>query len=364
MADILTDEEIDALLCEEGKKSCMRSSFVYFLMGIRRKIGYLFSRDKKEYETLSWKFKMLRWRVNGWIKAPFVSLKGRLAHWVLGYFLKRYDSAYAHHPQSNIIMNRLYDHDYLEEFTKPQMIRKLINISLLCRREGTVAVLEHLHQYERMGWFIDQYETNMRRAEEEVTVGEFTKPYPEQMERKLNLFVRELIEFFRSKEYRATKWPYDVELLDALPPRKSYTNVNKSALEAYTIEELSEKVSFYTDLFLYDGILAGERYASEELNPFIKRVLMSIIDGYGIDEVEERALLDIRCHLSHYKEMCELIDIGFKGIFQGNNPRTLDEKLLFLLKKGIEKMYPFLGILDYDFSTLFHKTPENITNLF
>ncbi len=337
MADILTDEEIDALLCEEGEKSCMRSPFIYFLLGIRQKIEYFFRRDKKEYETLSWKLKMLRWRVNGWIKAPFVSLEVRLAHWALDYFLKRNGGAYAHHPQSNIIMNRIYDHDYLEEFTKPQMIRKLVNLSLLCRREGTVTVLEHLHQYERMGWFIQLYETNMRRAEEEVTIGEFTKPYLEQMEMKLNLFVRELIEFFRSKEYRATKWPYNLELLDTFPPRKSYTNVNKSTLEAYTIEELSEKVSFYTDLFLYDGILAGERYAYEELTPFIKRVLMSIIDGYGTDEVEERALLDIRCHLSHYKEMCELIDVGFKGIFQGDNPRCLDEKLLFFIEEADRK---------------------------
>jgi hypothetical protein len=337
MADKLTDEEIDALLCEEGEKGCKRSPFVYFLLSIRRKIGYFFRRDKKEYETLRWKLKMLRWRVSGWLKSPFVFLEGRFAHWALGYFLKRYDSAYAHHPQSHIIMNRIYDHDYLEEFTKATMIRKLINISLLCRREGVQTVLEHLHQYERMAWFIEQYETNMRRAEEEVTIGEFSKHYLEQMEMKLNLIVRELSEFFHSKEYRATKWPYNLELLDTFPPRKSYTNVNKSALEAYTIEELSEKVSFYTDLFLYDGILAGERYAYEELTPFIKRVLMSIIDGYGTDEVEERAQLDIRCHLSHYKEMCELIEIGFKGIFQGDNPRTLDEKLLFFIEEADRK---------------------------
>jgi len=337
MADKLTDEEIDALLCEEGEKGCMRSPFVYFLLGIRRKIEYFFRRDKKEYETLRWKLKMLRWRVSGWLKSPFVFLEGRFAHWALGYFLKRYDSAYAHHPQSHIIMNRIYDNDYLEEFTKPQMIRKLVNISLLCRREGVQTVLEQLQEHERMGWFIRLYETNMRRAEEEVTIGEFSKPYLEQMEMKLNLFVQELIEFFRSKEYRATKWPYNLELLDRLPPRKSYTNINKAVMEAYTIEELREKVLFYTDLFLYDDILAGERYASKELNPVIKRVLMSIIDGYNIDEVEERALLDIRCHLSHYKEMCELIDSGFKGIFQGDNPRGLDEKLLFFIEESDRK---------------------------
>lgn len=337
MADKLTDEEIDALLCEEGEKSCRRSPFVYFLLDILRKIECLFSRDEKELDSLKWKIRLLRWRVKGWFKTPFISLKVRLAHWALDYFLKRNGSAYVHHTQSHIIMNRIYDHDYLEEFTKPQMIRKLINISLLCRREGTVTVLEQLQKHERMGWFIQLYETNMRRAEEEVTIGEFTKPYLEQMEMKLNLFVRELIEFFRSKEYRATKWPYNLELLDTLPPRKSYTNVNKSTLEAYTIEELSEKVSFYTDLFLYDGILAGERHAYEELTPFIKRVLMSIIDGYGTDEVEERAQLDIRCHLSHYKEMCELIDIGFKGIFQGDNPRCLDEKLLFFIEESDRK---------------------------
>jgi flagellar motor component MotA len=337
MADILTDEEIDALLCEEGEKSCMRSPFVYFLLRIRRKIEYLFRRDKKEYETLGWKLKMLRWKISGWLKSPFVYLEGRLAHWVLGYYLKRYGRAYSNHPESHIIMNRIYDHDYLEEFTKPQMIRKLVNLSLLCRREGVQTVLEHLRVHERMAWFIQLYETNMHRPEQEVTIGEFADTYLEQMETKLTLFVRELREFFHSKVYFASKWGGDDELLKTLPPRQSYTNVNKAVMEAYTIEELSEKVSFYTDLFLYDDILAGERYAYEELNPFIKRVLMSIIDGYDTDEVEERAQLDIRCHLSQYREILELTDFGFKGIFQGDNPRMLDEKLLFFIEEADRK---------------------------
>ncbi len=337
MADILSDEEIDALLCEEGDKKCKRSSFVYFLLRIRRKIEYFFRQDKKEHETLRWKLKMLRWKVNGWIKAPFVNMEGRLVHWVLDTIIGRYGGAYRSHPQSHAIMNRVYDHDFLEEFSKVQMIHKLVNLSMLCRREGTLSVLEQLRQHEQMPWFIEQYETNMPLHEEEVTVQEFADAYMEQMQTKLNLFVRELIEFFRSKEYRATKWPYDVELLDRLPPRKSYTNFNKHAIEAYTIEELREKVSFYTDLFLYDGILAGERYSNEELNPFIKRTLSAIIDGYDIDEVQERALLDIRCHLNQYKEMCELIDIGFKGIFQGDNPRGLEEKLLFFVEEANRK---------------------------
>jgi flagellar motor component MotA len=334
MADRLTDEEIDALLCEEGEKSCMRSPFVYFILGIRRKIEYLFRRDKKEYETLGWKLKMLRWKISGWLKSPFVYLEGRLAHWVLGYYLKRYGRAYSNHPESYSIMNRIYDHGYLEEFTKPQMIRKLVNLSLLCRREGVQTVLEHLRVHERMAWFIQLYETNMRRPKQEVIIGEFADRYLEQMETKLTLFVREMREFFHSKAYLATKWPYNLELLDRLPPRKSYTNINKAVMEAYTIEELSEKVSFYTDLFLCDGVLAGERYASEELNPFIKRVLMSIIDGYDIEEVEERTQLDIRCRMNQYKEMLELIDLGFKGIFQGDNPRTLEEKLLFFIEES------------------------------
>ena len=87
MADKLTDEEIDALLCEEGEKSCRRSPFVYFLLGIRRKIECLFSRDEKELDSLKWKIRLLRWRVNGWFKTPFISLKVRLAHWALDYFL-------------------------------------------------------------------------------------------------------------------------------------------------------------------------------------------------------------------------------------------------------------------------------------
>jgi hypothetical protein len=222
MADRLTDEEIDALLCEEEEKSCTRSPFIYFILGIRRKIEYLFRRDKKEYETLGWKLKILRWRISGWLKSPFVYLEGRLAHWVLGYYLKRYGRAYSNHPESYSIMNRIYDHDYLEEFSKATMIQKLINISLLCRREGVQTVLEHLREHERMAWFIELYETNMRCPEQEVTIGEFTDRYLEQMEMKLTLFVRELIEFFRGKEYRATKWPYNLELLDTLPARKSY----------------------------------------------------------------------------------------------------------------------------------------------
>lgn len=340
MADKLTDEEIDALLCEEGEKGCKQSPFVYFLLGIRRKIEYFFRRDKKEYETLSWKFKMLRWRVSGWFKSPFVSLEGRLAHWVLDYYHKRYGRSYSNHPQSNIIMNRIYDHDYLEEFTKPQMIRKLINISLLCRRDGYQTALEQLQEHERMGWFIEQYETNMRRAEEEVTIGEFSKHYLEQMEMKLNLFVRELSEFFDSKAYFVSKWGGDDELLKTLLPRKSYTNVNKAVMEAYTVEELSEKVSFYTDLFLHDGVLAGERYANEELNPFIKRTLTSIIDGsyfISIDDLLETAQLDIRCLLNQHREILELIDFGFKGIFQGDNPRTLEKKLLFFIEEADRK---------------------------
>ena len=37
------------------------------------------------------------------------------------------------------------------------------------------------------------------------------------------------------------------------------------------------------------------------------------------------------------EEMCELIDVGFKGIFQGDNLRTLDEKLLFFIEKADRK---------------------------
>ncbi|MDD4855630.1 MAG: hypothetical protein PHQ22_09905 [Sulfuricurvum sp.] len=50
--------------------------------------------------------------------------------------------------------------------------------------------------------------------------------------------------------------------------------------------------------------------------------------------LEEIAQLDIRCRLNQYREILELTDFGFKGIFQGDNPRTLGNKLLFFIKES------------------------------
>lgn len=334
MADILTDEEIDALLCEEGEKSCMRHPFVYFLLRQKRKLQNI---SLPSSNRAAWEIKMFGFNLKTWIRFPYVYFQGRMAHWALDHFLKKNRDPASYHPEALTIMNRVYDHDYLELFTKHQMIQKLILLAKLGRREGIHDVQEQLRRYERMPWFIEQYESNLAKPEDEVSTLEFSTPYLEAMEQKMTRFVEELVAFFHSENYLATKFPYNIELLKNLPPRESFTNVNKRTIEEYTLEELSQKVSFYTDLFFYEHILAGEKHASEELNPFIKRVLMSVIDGYGIDELRERAMLDIRCKMNQHTEMCELIEVGFKGVFQGENPRGLEEKLLFFIEEGERK---------------------------
>jgi hypothetical protein len=254
----------------------------------------------------------------------------QLGRYALDYFLGKEDSKRTLR-KVDILWFGLYDNSYLEEYTKPLMIRKLVSLAMQSRNKDHVWTLNMLEVNEKMEWFIDAYETNLYRRAKQVNIPELAETYLNTMERKYTLFLEGIERYFTERSKR-TENEESTE-----PQRPETSNPNKKTMEAYSEDEINAKLKFYTDIWHHAGILESEFDIGAELNPYIYRILNSIVDGYEIEDIVSFAKLDMRCLLNQYQELFEIVDIGLKGIIEGEHPRTLERKLLFFIEEADRK---------------------------
>ncbi len=252
----------------------------------------------------------------------------QLGRYALDYFLNK-EEMKSILEKVDILWFRLYDNvHFLEEYTKPLMIRKLISLSMQSRKKDHVWTLNMLEVNEKMEWFIDAYETNLYRRAKQVSIPEVAETYLNAMEQKYTLFLEGIEHYFTERSNRTENEKSDV------PARPETSNPNKKTMEAYSEEEIRDKLLFYTDIWRHVGILESEFYIETELNPYIYRILNNIIDGVEIEDIVTFAKLDMRCLLNQYRELFEIVDIGLKGIIEGGHPRTLERKLLSFIEEA------------------------------
>ena len=314
MADMQSGLEINSLL-EVAEDEPSKRSIAETLRHWRQTLFYW---DKERRNLLWWR---LKWYYIDPVKSFPSRVQGRFVLWVVRHY-KLHD--YYWSANADELRNALNTFTAIEEYTKTNLIRKLATMSLFRRREGHERLYERMIRHEPQ-WFITLYfdalyEINTIGSENGLSVCQkFTEFYVGEMEKLMNAFIEEMLRYYT----------YDTPVLDP-----DAVNVVKSRIEDYSIQEMEQKASYYRTLMHTRGILYAEREASEEPNPFIRRFLSTMIDGYEPEEVEKMARLEIRCKLLQYRQLGELIEVGLVGIFRGDNPRMLEWQLLCYVEEN------------------------------
>ncbi|MDD3598332.1 hypothetical protein [Sulfuricurvum sp.] len=214
---------------------------------------------------------------------------------------------------------RLQKHDKLEFCTKKELVQRIGFLSIQCRREGIFTVNELYMGIETLQSLKTLY-FEMINDRFESSFEELKKNYLGDMRQKLE---------FIGSEFLIPKDNYQGIEVPTVPQ-----NPNHEALEAYTMEELTAKRDHYRRIYTTEGILPSERDIDEEKNSFIKAILTNIVDGHEMEWIEKYLQYEIRYRMAHYEALFDILEVGLKGIHEGDNPRTIHQMLMSFFEEG------------------------------
>jgi flagellar motor component MotA len=66
----------------------------------------------------------------------------------------------------------------------------------------------------------------------------------------------------------------------------------------------------------------------EEKNSFLKAVLNNIVDGYEMNWIAKYINHEIRHRMAHYETLFDILEEGFTGLFDGDNPRSIHQMMM------------------------------------
>lgn len=228
---------------------------------------------------------------------PINSIKRNLFLWLLRKTKEPYEQS---------LSIALEEQKYFENYTKRGLIKKLVNMSILSRRDG-YSILDEVIKGDSSLLFQQMYFGNF----------DYEK-YLEDTKTKLNLFIDGIVKFLK-----------DYDSLEVF----NVSNVYKESLEEYSLEDIKQKVMFYSFIMKTEGILAAERPLEKEIRIFY-RVLEDLVSGVEPFEIEERARLEILCKLNQLKDLVWITEIGLKSIKEGRNPRMLEYYLFSFVEEA------------------------------
>jgi flagellar motor component MotA len=85
---------------------------------------------------------------------------------------------------------------------------------------------------------------------------------------------------------------------------------------------------------LEHGMLYIEKYQGHEKNTLIYNLIDMHVSGFEPDSIREYAAREIKYRLMHYETLWEMLFVGFRGLRDGDNPRSLGTYLLSFIEEG------------------------------
>ncbi|MDD5387323.1 MAG: hypothetical protein PHQ22_09030 [Sulfuricurvum sp.] len=211
---------------------------------------------------------------------------------------------------------------HLEFYTKKELIRKLVFLSYEIRREGILTTQENYMDGEPCPLFVKFYDLMFDSHFEELFMQEQSR-YMDAMREKL--------------EYVAKEYLFDLWVETSLKVQTPFSEselLYLESLEEYTISQLRMKRECYMARALEHGMLYIEKYQEHEKNTLIYNLIDMHVSGFESDSIREYASREIKYRLMHYETLWEMLFVGFRGLRDGENPRSLGTYLLSFIEEG------------------------------
>lgn len=226
------------------------------------------------------------------------------------------------------------NYKYLEEYSLSEWIQKLIHISTQTRKYEMHKVLNYMNKHEELEILrraIELLKDNNCKHEEIVQfVKESKEHYLQTMQEKFTFIKKGFDVFFNGEKDTSTKHlDYDMNL--------TYKNSIRTYLQEYTIKELNDKFIYYYQKSYSDGILSTQADLEQEKNSLLKSFFEMVIDGCDLEDLIEYIELEECSYMRHFDLIFKILEIGLKGLADGNNPRVLESKLLTFIEPKYRK---------------------------